>query len=422
MLAYKPAAGDLARSIHGSPTALRFDWTEKNRLESGDSVREILGKAVAYAQKWDEYEEKMASWTPPEEAEGPAKEDADTVASIGDEGKKDADGAAKAEEVEKKAAPKKRKKGEEEPPKPITGAWEAHVAIPPFEKARLRLYVRDEDGAISGSLRCSSLSDGLIQVAGTRTGKKVAISGDGSRGRVSLEAELGEDKLEGKLVQGGTTVEVALAQTSTVYEVAKRPERRKVVEEKEKVKGKPRSPGIDPDLEPLRRAMMGEAAVVVGVSREDEILDCVSAFEEAGIRPILLGAEDAWRVAGEIRGRVAGVLLDQRVLLTEPKTGAKTRNRPAELVEAGVPVAFHSDVEDGAADLPMMASYAVSRGMSPEAALRALTVDAARMYGIDEHVGRLAPDHDADVVLLDGSPLEISSRVLRVWVAGTEIR
>ncbi len=69
-----------------------------------------------------------------------------------------------------------------------------------------------------------------------------------------------------------------------------------------------------------------------------------------------------------------------------------------------------------------MAAYAVSQGMSAEAALRALTSDAARMFAIEHRVGLLAPGLDADVALLDGSPLDVSTRVVRVWVGGEEVR
>jgi imidazolonepropionase-like amidohydrolase len=445
MTAYKPAGSNVEKMLVRDPTALRFQWTERNRLESGKSVREVLAKAAEYSKKWDEYEKKMATWTPPkegeagkgeekkageskegsEESKGEKKESGAEAQSEGD--KKEGADEKKGEKKEKKEEGDKKKsgkKGEKEAVKTITGAWEAEIAIPPFEKVRLRLYVLEEDGKLSGSLRCSSLSDDLIQVAGERKEKKVTLSGEGTRGKASIEAEEKDGKLEGKLVQGAASVEIKLAQTSTEYEIAKRPERRKPKEEKEKkeIKGQPRAPGLDPELEPLRRAIKGEGAIVVGVDREDEILDCVEAFEGAKIKPILLGAKDAWKVADKIRGRVAGVLLSQPVVWTEPKTGAQRRNRYAEIAEAGIPIAFHSDAEEGAAELPAIAAYAVSQGMSPEAALRALTSDAAHMFAIDSRVGLIAPGLDADVALLDGSPLDLSTRVIRVWVAGEEVR
>jgi imidazolonepropionase-like amidohydrolase len=430
MMAYKPADSEIDKMIVADPVALRFQWTERNRLESGRAVRDVLAKAADYHRKWSEYEKKLANWTPPKEGEaGKAEEKKD-----GESGKKEGDADKKSDadkkegEAEKKSESdskkKPKKKGEEEPAKPLTGAWETELKFPPFDAARLRLYVLDENGAISGSLRCDVLSDDLVPITGKREERKVTLSGDGSKGTIDIAAEESDGKLKGKLSMGGTSVEFEAKQTSTEYETASRPERRKPKDEpkKKEIKGEPKPPSLDPDLEPLRRAIDGKGAVVVGVDRDDEILDCVSAFERAGIKPVLLGANEAYKVIDKIRGRVAGVLLTQRVIAAEPKTGAKLRNRYAELAAAGIPVAFHSDAEEGAADLPLMAAYAVSEGMSPESALRALTLDAAHMYAIDSRVGALAPGLDADLVLLDGSPLDVSSSVMRVWVNGKEVR
>jgi imidazolonepropionase-like amidohydrolase len=154
----------------------------------------------------------------------------------------------------------------------------------------------------------------------------------------------------------------------------------------------------------------------------DEILECVKAFEDAGIKPVLYSATEASKVADRIAGRVAGVLLTQAVVVVDADAGARERNRFTELQNAGIPVAFHSAAEEGAADLPLMASYAISEGMSPEGALRALTSDAAKMLGLSARVGRIAVGMDADVLLLDGAPVEPATSVLRVWVNGQEVR
>ncbi len=434
MMAYKPAGDDPETMVVDAPCALRFTWTERNRRDSGNALRERLKKAVEYAKRWDEYETKLASWTPPKVEPGAVEAAAD--------GEKKADGAeakdgekkdesADAKEGEKKDEKadadkkdaKKKKKGEEDPPKPITGAWEAKLTLPPFQEARIRLYVLDENGTVTGSLRCASLSDGLIQISGKRDGNKVDLRGEGTRGTVTVAGTIKEGKLGADVAVGGTTAHAIFVQGSTEYEVARPAEQRKPVEvKKAEIKGEPKSPGLDPDLEPLRRAMSGEAAVVVEVNREDEILACVDAFEEAGIQPVLYGAEEAWKVADEIQGRIAGILPLHDVVRASPETGARKRNRYAELVAVGIPVAFHSAAEEGAIDLPLMAAYAVSQGLGSEAALRALTSDAAQMLAIDDHVGTLAPGMDADILVLDGSPLSPSSSVQRVWVLGREVR
>ena len=110
------------------------------------------------------------------------------------------------------------------------------------------------------------------------------------------------------------------------------------------------------------------------------------------------------------------------MLRTEPDKGlASLRNRYVELTAAGIRVAFHSGSEEGAAELPLLASYAVANGLGPGAALRALTSDAAAMMGIADRVGRLEAGLDADVLLLDGPPLEPSTSTLRTWVNGKEV-
>ncbi|MFN0241582.1 MAG: amidohydrolase family protein [Planctomycetota bacterium] len=433
MMAYKPAATDLGEQIVGDTVALRFQWSDRNRLQAGESLREVLAKAVEYAKKWSEYEKKLASWKPPADAsDEPAKEGEATEKDKEAEGeKKDADAEKKGEGDKKDGESKddadkkksKKKKGEEEPPQPITGAWETKITVPPFDASRFRLYVLDEEGAIRGSLRCAGLSDDLISISGKRDGRKVTLSGDGTRGSVAIEAETIDGKLKGHVTLAAANIEFEAEHTSTEFEIAGRSELRKPKPEKKKeIKGEPKPPAVDPDLEPLRRAIEGKAAVVVGVDREDEILACVDAFESTGIRPVLYGANDAWKVAARIRGRVAGILLSHTVVAIEPKSGIERRNRFAELAAAGIPVAFHSAAEEGAAELAMIATYAVAQGMSPEAALRALTSVAADMFAIDERVGRLQPGMDADVLLLDGEPLAGATSVTRVWVNGREVR
>lgn len=431
MMAYKPAGQDPDAMVVDATCALRFAWSERNRRESGNALRERLKKAAEYAKRWDEYETKLASWTPPKDApvapdavkDGEKKDESGEVAKDGE--KKEGEGEAKDAEKKDGEGEKKdkKKKGEEEPPKPVTGAWESKITLPPFQETRIRLYVLEENGVVTGSLRSSSLSDTLISVRGKRDGHKLEVRGDGTRGLVELVGETKEGKLKAKVSVGGTSAEIEFAQTATEYEVARPTEQRKPKEEKKvEIKGEPKSPGVDPELEPLRRAMAGEAAVVVEVAREDEILACVDAFEEVGIRPVLYGAEEAWKVADQIVDRIAGILPSHDVVRATPETGARRRNRYAELVAAGIPVAFHSAAEEGAIDVPLMAAYAVSQGLSAEAAMRALTSDAARMLAIQDRVGTLAPGMDADILVMDGSPLSPSSSVLRVWVAGKEVR
>lgn len=439
VMAYKPAAREFADLIVREPAALRLQWTNANRLKSGEEVRDLLTKADEYRAKWREYEAAIATWTPPPpEPEKKAEDEAKTAPEKKEEekpGEEKATEEKKADEgekAEKKEEPKKKKKkGEEEPlePDPITGVWEAAVTRPPRAEAaplkmRLHLVPGKDSGDVEGNLRCAALTEGLVEVSGywDREALQLTLSGLGSLGWLEVTAKLAEKKLTGTIKAGGSDIELSAERTSTEWVVAGRPERRKeATPEEPEPKGKPRMPKRDPKLEPVVAILEGRATAIVDVEREDEILECVAAFESFGVKPVLHGAQGVLNVLGELAGRVAGVLPGYDLLVQDPKLGALRRAPYAEIQGAGLPVAFRSEAEEGAIDLPVIAAYAVAHGMSPSGALRALTYDAAHMMSISDRVGLLQPGYDGDVLLLDGSPLAPGSSVLRTWVNGAEV-
>ncbi|MCC7169685.1 MAG: amidohydrolase family protein [Planctomycetes bacterium] len=418
ILAYKPAGSNLDRMVVEDPCALRIVWTDRNnRTESGKNVRQALEKAVEYDKKWKAYDEALAKWTPPKDA--PAEEPkADEKKAEGSEEKKD---EPKKDDEKKDKDKKDKKKAEDEP---LVGVWNSHVTISPFaEKHCLTLRLEPTGTTVFGSLRCDPISTFLVPLFGTYADKKLSLAGYGSRGKLTIEAEMKEAKLVGKLTLGSTVVEFEAGHTTQELPVAARAERRRTKTEEPEIKGKPKSPGVDEKLEPWRKALNGEVTIVVDVDRDDEIVACVDAFAAVGIKPVLYGADELWRVVEKVRGRIAGALLSPQIQRQDPDGGLESlSNRYLELVSKGVRIAFHSEAEEGAAELPMQALYAVSVGFSPEAALRALTSDAADMLGLSARVGRIAPGLDGDVLVLDGKPLDAGTSILRAFVAGEEVR
>jgi imidazolonepropionase-like amidohydrolase len=116
------------------------------------------------------------------------------------------------------------------------------------------------------------------------------------------------------------------------------------------------------------------------------------------------------------------VIPSPAIVLGGGDTSPSARNFYAALQAAGLPVAFRSDAEEGAADLHLIATYAMAQGMSPMGALRALTGDAAKLLCLEDQVGVLEPGRFGDLLLLDQSPTSPAAQVQRVWVAGREVR
>ena len=445
LMVYNPAGEGLpADMVLADPAALRVKWTESDRVKSGSAVAALLAKGAEYRSKWDEYEKKLAEWKPPTEEDLAREEAKKKSEESKDEEKKDGEESSEEKKDENGNGDKKEDGAEADVELTATGVWETKITWPGEEEARFRLRLLEhDDGALEGSLRCDSLSTELISLTGTREERTLDLTGLGTKGRVHVKAELPEpekkDKkkkkkddekdeaakaieLKGTARLGDVSVEFTCERKSAEYVIAKRTERRREKTEPEaEPKGKPKPPRTNNELEPVRRVLAGELPMLVDVSRADEIVACVNLFEGMGVKPILVGADEAWKVLDQIAGKVAGVLPGNNVVRADPKQGMRRWNRYAELVNAGIPVAFSSEAEEGAAGLAMRAAFAVAEGMSPDAALRALTSDVAKLYRVDDKIGTLRSGQHADVLLLDGAPLAPGTRVLRTWVRGREV-
>ncbi|MBD5492262.1 MAG: amidohydrolase [Lachnospiraceae bacterium] len=68
--------------------------------------------------------------------------------------------------------------------------------------------------------------------------------------------------------------------------------------------------------------------------------------------------------------------------------------------------------------LPICAGLAVKAGMSPEEGLRSITINAAKICGVEERVGSLAPGKDADIAVFTGNPMEVFTRTCYTIIEG----
>ena len=92
------------------------------------------------------------------------------------------------------------------------------------------------------------------------------------------------------------------------------------------------------------------------------------------------------------------------------------------LDRAGVPVSIITDHPVVPIDfLVTQAALAVREGMDADAALRAISINPARVMGVADRIGSLEEGKDADVVLWTGNPLEVASKVLRTWISGEQV-
>jgi imidazolonepropionase-like amidohydrolase len=94
---------------------------------------------------------------------------------------------------------------------------------------------------------------------------------------------------------------------------------------------------------------------------------------------------------------------------------------PAELAKRGVKIAFASYDAHNSRNLPYAAGYAVAFGLSPEEAMKALTINPAQMWGVDKELGSLDVGKMGNVVVANGDPLDVKTDVKHVFIQGQEI-
>jgi imidazolonepropionase-like amidohydrolase len=191
-----------------------------------------------------------------------------------------------------------------------------------------------------------------------------------------------------------------------------------------KAEGDPeKMPDRDLHLETLVEVLDGKRRVHHHTHRHDDIMTILRLVAEFQFRVVLHHVSDGWMVADEIAA--AGVPCSI-ILVDSPGGKLEARNlllkNGQALEQAGVRCAFHTDdpITDSRYFL-RMAAMAVRAGMSREKALEGLTLAAAEMLDLDDRIGSLRPDKDADFILLDGDPFSVYTKVLETWVDGQQV-
>ncbi len=190
---------------------------------------------------------------------------------------------------------------------------------------------------------------------------------------------------------------------------------KKSVEKKLEEPKAPSKPTVVESLEPFRPLFAGTIPALVEAKREDAIRLAVTICrDEYNLRTILIGAEDAWRVADLLAEKSVAVIAGPELVHTVDRTEV---NLPLALAMRGVPIGFQSQATDGAKNLPLAVGFAVRHGLGSDEAIHGLTAGPARFLGLNT-IGILAAGKDADLVVLSGMPFELSTRVLAVMIDG----
>jgi len=174
-------------------------------------------------------------------------------------------------------------------------------------------------------------------------------------------------------------------------------------------------------LEALLRVLEGEVPLLVTVHRAHDILTAIRLGKEFNLKLVLDGAAEAHQVLDQIKSSGYPVIVHPTMFRAGGETENLSFETPMLLRNAGIQFALQSGFESYVPKTRIVlfeAAMAAAHGLGFENALAAVTIDAARLLGVDKRVGSIEPGKDADLALFDGDPFEYASHCAAVVIDG----
>ncbi len=179
----------------------------------------------------------------------------------------------------------------------------------------------------------------------------------------------------------------------------------------------------DLKLEALARVLRREIPWRQHCHRADDIATAMRMAREFGYNLVIDHGTEAYLLADQIAAASIPVIIGP---LFTSRSKVELRNRslanPGRLAAAGVTIAITTDHPVVPIHfLIHQATLAVKEGLDPVTALEAVTINPARIIGVDSRIGSLAAGKDANLVIWSGDPLDVMSRAERAYLDGREI-
>lgn len=187
----------------------------------------------------------------------------------------------------------------------------------------------------------------------------------------------------------------------------------------------PKTTNTDLRWEGMRPLLEGEVPAFIYANSSAQIRSALGFAKRHGLnRVVIVGAQDAWRVAGEMKAHGASAIISPINELPlrrwEPVDTAQLN--PLRLSEAGVKFCIaNGGGTFGAAHERNLPYQAARAALSNEAAIKSITLDAAEILGVADRLGSVEAGKDATLIVTDGDPLDIRTTVERAFIGGRKI-
>ena len=185
------------------------------------------------------------------------------------------------------------------------------------------------------------------------------------------------------------------------------------------------SAGFKPDLkfEAMLPVLEGKEPLGISASRAGAIHDAIAFGEKQRVKIVILQPHDIVKAGPELKAKNIPVILGRVLALPDGEDDPydEAFTLPAEAYKAGVKFAFGTFNNEFVRNLPYQAATAVGFGLPYEEALKAVTINAAQIWGSDKEIGSVEKGKWADLMLVNGDPLEIQTQVKYLFIKGKEV-
>jgi len=184
----------------------------------------------------------------------------------------------------------------------------------------------------------------------------------------------------------------------------------------------PNPPKRDLKLEALLPYLQGKKPVVLAADESSDLQAAVNLAHEFNLKFILNHISHSQSVLDYVASLKVPVIVGP--IYEAPKPDERfdaVYSLPAQLYRRGVKIALASYDSHNARNLPYAAGFATGFGLPYEEALKAITLNAAEIWGLSDTLGSLDVGKNANVVVANGDPLDVKTDVKFVFIDGQEI-
>lgn len=198
-----------------------------------------------------------------------------------------------------------------------------------------------------------------------------------------------------------------------------------VEKQRKSIEGNEKAPEFDMKLDALAKVIRKEIPLKAHAHRADDILTAIRIAKEFGVEISLEHCTEGHLIVDylkeeTLKGIIVGPTLSDR---SKFELQNLTFETPAILNSAGLKIALMTDHPVIPLQyLPVCAALAAREGLNEEEALKAITINAAEVLGVDDRVGSIEVNKDADIVIYNGHPFDLRNKVKFVMVNGNIVK